>query len=402
MTEGSLVCQIEQKLNSYPSDGSVPPMNAWKSRDRKQVIWPVAGIVIGALAGTNPFYQPRIPLEVGILAGFADLVLVLILSAHPNTARAGVLVAGLFLAVPCFLWASPLSRGLLMCCMAFPLAIVTLPLVAPVAGFRARLAYLFTWLGSREIKRRPRSFDLKSLLQLIAATVVLVVAIASVKAVSGSNHWLLLRWLTGGIMILAFAEMATACHNFLTALMGLTAPSLLQSPYLSTSVTEFWTKRWNPAVSVLVFRKYFFAPLAQRGAVYALFAAFFASAIGHVLLPYMATGRWGISLMCGAFFLVQPLFIVAERRMKVRQWRPAAGRAWTLACLTIASPLFVEPALQIIEPSWGAPDKVLLPTAAALGFVIFVNGFFSLASLASRPELAPSNLQIGCKTNPSS
>ena len=61
-------------------------------------------------AGTNPFYQPRIPLEAGILAWFADLVLILILSAHPNTARAGVLVAGLFLAVPCFLWASPLSR----------------------------------------------------------------------------------------------------------------------------------------------------------------------------------------------------------------------------------------------------------------------------------------------------
>src|ERR1044071_3548133 len=66
VTEGNLVCQIEQKLNSNPSDGSVPTMNAWKSRDRKQVIWPVAGIVIGALAGTNPFYQPRIPLEVGI------------------------------------------------------------------------------------------------------------------------------------------------------------------------------------------------------------------------------------------------------------------------------------------------------------------------------------------------
>jgi hypothetical protein len=87
--------------------------------------------------------------------------------------------------------------------------------------------------------------------------------------------------------------------------------------------------------------------------------------------------------MCGAFFLVQPLFIVAERRMRVRRWLPAAGRAWTLAILTITSPLFVEPALQIIEPSWGAPDTVLTPVIAVLGFVIVMNAFFALGSLAA-------------------
>jgi hypothetical protein len=47
------------------------------------------------------------------------------------------------------------------------------------------------------------------------------------------------------------------------------------------------------------------------------------------------------------------------------------------------SPLFVESALQILEPSWGAPNDILSPTAAALGFVIIVNAFFALASLAS-------------------
>jgi hypothetical protein len=93
--------------------------------------------------------------------------------------------------------------------------------------------------------------------------------------------------------------------------------------------------------------------------------------------------------MCGAFFLVQPLFIVVERWMKVRQWRPAARRAWTLTCLTIASPLFVEPALQIIEPSWGATDNVLAPTMFALGFAIIINVFFSVGQLASCPRFRP-------------
>jgi len=315
-----------------------------KSPDRKQLIWPVVGIGIGALAGTNPFYEPHITLKVGVTAWFVDMVLVLILSLHPFTARVGVLVAGLFMAVPCFLRTLPMFRFLLMCCMAFPFAIAALQLFAvPTAGFRGRLAYVFTWLGTREVKRRARSFDAVSLRHLIVATLVFAAAVAVVKAVSPSGIWWLARWLAGGIMLLSFAEMTTAGHDFLTALMGLNAPALMRSPHRSASIGEFWAERWNPAASALVFGKYFFAPLARRGVGLALFAAFLASAVANVLLFYMATRRWGISLMCGAFFFVQPLLIAVERRMKVRRWRPMAKWAWTLAALAIASPLLVEP-----------------------------------------------------------
>src|SRR5688572_26238864 len=193
-----------------------------KLRERKQLIWPVAGIVLGVLVAMNPFYQPRVTLVVGVAAWFVDLALVLVLSAHPVTARVASLVAGVFLAVPGFLQASPLSRGFLMCCMALPLAIAALPLLAsPTAGLRERLTYFFTWLSTREVKRHARSFDSASLLRLIAAAVVLAAAMASVKAVSAAGLGLPLRWLAGGIMILAFAEVVTASHDFMTALMGL-------------------------------------------------------------------------------------------------------------------------------------------------------------------------------------
>src|ERR1700722_1894746 len=115
-------------------------------RDRKQLVWPVAGIVLGALVATNPFYAPDIMLPVGIVAWCVDMALILILSAQPTCARTGCLLAGLFLAVPCFIEASPLSRGLLMCCMAAPfLAAAALALAPPIANFRARLAYLLSW-----------------------------------------------------------------------------------------------------------------------------------------------------------------------------------------------------------------------------------------------------------------
>ncbi len=333
----------------------------------------------GALVSLNPFYKPHIPLGLGIVAGVADFVLVLILSAHPLTARAGILLAGLCLAVPCFLRESALWRCLLMWWMVAPLAIAATPLLVPAgATYRERLGYLFTWLGEREVKRRSRCFATPALFHLIAATLVLTAMMAVVKA--GGNSSMPVRWLAGGFMILAGAEMLTAGQEFTTAFMGVSAPALMRSPFLSRTVGEFWTSRWNPAASLVLFRTLFFAPVARRGPVLALWIAFAASGVAHALLAYMATGRWGISFACGAFFLTQPPFILAEKRLKVRRWRPANARVWTFSALAMTSPLFVEPALQIIEPSWGAPQELLMPTLGMLGFVLGVSLFVALGS----------------------
>ena len=365
---------------------STPTLNANpQSRDRKQVAWPIAGLAVGFLVGLLPWGR-FITLQAGITALCAAMVLVMAVSARPIGARAGVLLAGLLLAVPCFLRATPLARGLLMCCICAPFFAAAALVVAPaIAGWRARLAYLSTWCGTHRVKRRARGFDRAALVQLLVATTLVAAATALAKAAPASGLWLPVRWLAGGIGVLAFAEMVTACLPFMGALVGLAVPPLMQSPYRSTSINEFWTRRWNIFASEKVFRPYCFAPLARRSAAFALLAAFALSGVGHALLVYMALGRWRISLVCGAFFLVQPLLIAAERRMKVRRWPPAAARGWTLATLTITSPLFVEPGLQLVESGWGGPDEVLLPTAAVLGFVIVVSSIISLASLAARP-----------------
>ena len=358
--------------------------------NRKQFIWPAAAILLGALVSINPFYRPDLTLQIGIAAWFADLGVVVLLSVNPATMRFGVLIAGLFLAVPCFVREIPLARAALMCLMAFPLLIAAIPFLSPPpATFRERMSYLFTWFGTREVKRRTRAFELKSLLHLIAATLVFSTAMVAVKAVSAADGWAVARLLSGGIMIMAAAEMITAGHNFTASFIGVTAPALMQSPFLSTSLGEFWTKRWNPAASSLVFRACLFRPLSRRGPVLALWAAFFASAVAHALLPYMAMGKLGISLLCGAFFLAQPPLIAAERWLQVRRWKSGAARVWTLAALTIASPLFVEPLLQLLEPSWGASNELLLPTLMVLGFVIGLNVFFLLGALAACPQVMP-------------
>ncbi len=363
------------------------------SSNGKKLLWAVTAVFIGALAALNPFYTPDISLPVGIAAWFADMALILILSVNPITARLGILAAGLFLAVPCFLWASSLARGLLMCCMAFPLTIATAPLFAPpTSNFRARLGWFFSWMGTGKIERRVRSFDVLSLLHLIAATAVFAFAVFCVKSVSAVGFWLLMRWLAGGIMILAFAEIATSSHDLLTNLMGINAPALMRSPILSASIGEFWARRWNVAASALIFRPIFFKPFVRRGVALGLFAAFFFSGFAHVLLAFMAMGRWKMSFVCGAFFAVQPLLILAERKMKVRCWPTAAARTWALAALAITSPLFVEPVIQLVTPSLRLIDNVLWLTVAMLGFAVVVNLFFSVGQLMSCPKAATSKV----------
>ena len=129
----------------------------------------------------------------------------------------------------------------------------------------------------------------------------------------------------------------------------------------------------------------------------AMFVTFFVSGAGHALLVFMAIGEWGYSLANGAFFCVQPVFIMIERRMKIRLWRPVARRAWTISVLAITSPLFVAPALQVVGRGWGNSESalnVLPPTIATLSFVFFVVIFFSLASLVSCSGHKPSNTAL--------
>ena len=335
----------------------------------------------------NPFYTPDIPLAVGIAGWVAEMVFVLIALIYPAYTRPAILVIGLLLAVPCFVAEAPLWRCLLMCLSFLAIVIATVATMTPPGSFTERLAYLCSWCGTRDLCRVERRFDTASLIQFALAAVALFAAIAVVKAMPDTGICLLVRWLAGGIMIFAFAETATACHNFLTALTGVTAPAWLWSPYLSTSLREFWTTRWNPATSML-FLKLCYEPLSRYGAVFALCVCFVLSGIIHMLLALMALGRWDLSIMFGAFFIAQIPFVLMERPFHLRRWPSVWKRIWTLSVLAFTCPLFVEPMLQIIQPSWGPPNVILPPTLCVLGLVFIADLCYVLISLACCPGAA--------------
>jgi hypothetical protein len=370
---------------AHGSDDSSISVKA-QNPNRKLFLWPMAAIVLAAFAAVNPFYQPDIAPFIGYAAWVADMALAIACFVYPPLARPGVLLCGLFLAVPCFLDAGPLFRGLLICLALLPLLVAVVPLLAPsITDFRARVYFLMSWFGTRELKRRPRSFHAAALLQSVAGTLAFAAMVAAVEAIPASGLWFGPRWLAGGLMLFAFAETATGFHNFLTGLLGLTVPGVLNSPVLSRSIGEFWTERWNPGASVF-FRKACYEPLARHGRVRALFAAFIVSGIWHLLLAYAVLGRWGMSVVWGAFFFVQPLLILLERRMKVRRWRPAAARGWTLSALAVTCPLIVEPTLQIIARILEPAGPVPL-TAAMVVLVVVVTVFpLAVSLMASSPS----------------
>lgn len=344
-------------------------------------LWLFTAFAIAIIAAANPFYRPEIPLPVGIAIWVADMLLVLLLALRPFTARLGLPVALLLLPVPIFVSASAVSRFGLMILMALAPAIAGAAFFAP-PRFRTPVAALFCWFGTKTIARRPRQLHALALLRLAAAAVVLALALAVLKTAAPAGPTLLLRWFSGGVAVFSFGEMVLASQDFITAALGLDAPALGRSPWLSTSVGDFWTRRWNAAVSELGFRYLFFAPLARHGRVLALFAAFLASAVVHYLLCFMATGRQEISLAFGAFFLVQPSLILAERALRVRRWPVRWARTWTLAALAVTSPLFVEPVARIVMPDLDTTPTVLPATIVMLGVAIGLNLFLALGQFA--------------------
>lgn len=134
---------------------------------------------------------------------------------------------------------------------------------------------------------------------------------------------------------------------------GHDAPPIMRAPILATSLTEFWSERWNLAFADAA-RRLVFRPLARRwGAAWASATVFLLSGLVHetvVSLP--ARGGWGGPTL---YFLLQAGGAWFERSRWGRAgglgrgWR---GWGWTLVVTLAPLPLlFHGPfASRVIEP----------------------------------------------------
>jgi alginate O-acetyltransferase complex protein AlgI len=131
-------------------------------------------------------------------------------------------------------------------------------------------------------------------------------------------------------------------------LAGVDCRLLFVAPLLSTSLGEFWGRRWNLAFSQMTALAVY-RPLAGRyGPAAALAASFLASGLLHELAISLPVGAgYGLPL---CYFALHGLLCMVEGQL-ARARRPIhriawVGRAWTLAWLLLPLPiLFHRPFL---------------------------------------------------------
>jgi hypothetical protein len=217
---------------------------------------------------------------------------------------------------------------------------------APDATFGRRLAYLFSWPGMdakafldpRPISETNRPSPGE---WLFAATKVGFGAalIWGVVPRLSTDTALLRGWvgMAGFVFLLHFG--AFHLLSCVWRYVGVDAKPLMNWPIRSTSVNEFWGRRWNTAFRDLTFR-FLFRPLAGwLGPRVGLAAGFFASGLVHeLIISVPAVGGYGLPTL---YFVIQGAGLLAERS---RLGKPLGlGRGWPgrlFAAAVIAGPAF--------------------------------------------------------------
>lgn len=151
-----------------------------------------------------------------------------------------------------------------------------------------------------------------------------VVLLFTVAPLIPPEHPYVMGWIgmIGIVLILHFG--AFHLLSCLWRHAGIEARPLMNRPLASTSLSEFWSRRWNTAFRDLTHR-FLFRPLASRlgprGGVVAGFL--FSGAIHDLVISVPARGGYGGPTL---FFAIQGVAMVLERSSFGR--RIGLGRGW--------------------------------------------------------------------------
>jgi hypothetical protein len=210
---------------------------------------------------------------------------------------------------------------------------------------RARqAAYLFAWPGmdaaaflATSETRPPRPVEWIRGAGMTSAGIALLFGVARL---AGHSRVLLAGWvgMIGVAFMLHFGAFQLLSCAWRRA--GFGAAPLMRTPVRSTSLGEFWGRRWNTAFRDLTHR-FLFVPLASTlGSRGALLVGFVCSGVVHdVVISGPARGGFGGPTV---FFAAQGLGILAERSRAGRTFglgRGWRGRAFTAAMLILPLPL---------------------------------------------------------------
>ena len=172
------------------------------------------------------------------------------------------------------------------------------------------------------------------------------VALFEAEALAPTPRWLV-RQALGLVACYFGVEAALRAFEVVYRALGLRPPVLHDHPILSLSLAEFWGRRWNRVVGHWLFST-LYRPFALAGrASTGVAATFLGSALLHMYFTWAAIG-FGWSLVMASFFVLQVPLMLLEVRLDQRRWPARWRRLWTLGCLGLTAPLFVEPTLHTL------------------------------------------------------
>lgn len=260
-----------------------------------------------------------------------------------------------------FMWT--MAAALFLGCkwLTFCQAKAHLPDVSP---FRSA-AYLLGWPGmdaERFLSTAPSAAVKHPVLLRTTAVAVARIALGCGLLFAVARHAaepLLAGWIgmMGMILILHFGVFELLSLAWRAARVD--APPIMNAPLRSTSVGEFWSRRWNGAFNQLALRLVF-RPLARRtGTTVATLCAFAASGIVHELVISLpANAGYGLPT---AYFVLQGVALLAEHTGAGKRMELGRGvRGWLFTMLVVAAPAF-----WLFHPAF--VRHVILPFMQAIG-----------------------------------
>lgn len=228
------------------------------------------------------------------------------------------------------------------------------------------LGYLLAWPGMNAAaflhgtalfpRPRPSEWMVAGLKTLLGATLIWVVARTAMPV-----HPLLAGWLAmvGMIFVLHFGTFDLLSLGWRR--IGVNAVAVMQNPLRSSSLAEFWGRRWNTAFHELAAR-FTFRPLRPVvGRVRATLLVFLVSGLIHELvISIPAHGGYGLPT---GYFVLQGLGVAGERTRLGR--RLGLGHGWRGWLFTVV--ITAGPAFWLFPPAF--VHNVILPMLAVIGAI---------------------------------
>lgn len=229
-----------------------------------------------------------------------------------------------------------------------------------VCPFRAT-AYLLIWPGmdaSRFLSPEPASSVRRSTTLRDAGLALARILLGAFLLFGIARHTpetILAGWIgmVAMILILHFGLFALLCAGWRA--LRVDATPIMNAPLRSTSVAEFWGRRWNGAFNDLALGLVF-RPMARRiGSAGATLSAFAVSGVIHELVISLpAGGGYGLPT---TYFLLQGLAVLAQRKAPALRGDLSG---WLCTMIVVAAPAF-----WLFHPLFVA--QVILPFMQAIG-----------------------------------